>query len=102
VSSTADQTSINTAALVELAEVKGQLGVIVQMIQHNHEATHQRIEDLRHTVESRFKGVDDRIGALERNERDTALRTAGVGALSGVMGSGLLQALLVLLKRGGA
>lgn len=98
--SSTDQSSINTAALVELAEVKGQLGVIVRMIQHNHDSTHLRIEDLRHTVESRFKGVDERIGALERNERDTALRTAGVGALSGVIGSSLVQALLVLLKRG--
>ena len=91
---------LGAAALMQMAEVKGQLQTITAMIQHNHEATHQRIDDLRHTVENRFKGVDDRIGALERNERDTALRTAGVGALSGLMGSAFLQALLALLKRG--
>lgn len=90
---------LGAAALVQLAEVKGQLQTITAMIQHNHEATHQRIDDLRHTVETRFKGVDERIGALERNERDTALRTAGVGAFTGVIGGVLVQAGLALIKR---
>lgn len=91
--------AISAAALVQMAEVKGQLTTITAMIQANHEATHQRIDDLRHTVESRFQGVDERIGALESNERDTALRTAGVGAVTGVLGGVLVQAGLALLKR---
>jgi hypothetical protein len=78
----------NAAVLVELAEVKGQLKILLQLTQQNHEATHQRINDFRHAVEGRIDGVEERITGLEgrvktveQNERGTALRSAGASAV---------------------
>lgn len=82
---------LTTAMLTELAEVKGQLALITQLIQTNHDATHQRINDLRHSVDGRFDGVDSRLTRLEVNERGTAIRTAAVGAVSGAMVSAGIQ-----------
>ncbi len=84
--------------LAELAAVKGQLTLIAQMIQHNHDATHQRIDDLRHSIEGRISGIDSRVSKLETNERDTAMRTAAVSALSGTVSGALVSAGLALLK----
>jgi hypothetical protein len=75
----------STAVLVELAEVKGQLKMMTQMMQANHESTHQRINDMRHAVEGRLDGVETRVGVLEKNERGTAVRAAGTGALAGAI-----------------
>lgn len=82
---------IGAAALVQLAEVKGQLTMIVQLIQTNHGATHQRIDDLRKTVESRFAGVENRLETIEQNERGTAIRAAGSGAFSGAIVAGVIE-----------
>ncbi len=86
-----DNNEINAATLAQLGEVKGQLAIIIQMIQHNHNATHQRIDDLRHTMEGRFTGVDSRLTVLEKNERGTALRTATVGAVAAALVSAGLE-----------
>lgn len=82
---------IGTAALVQLAEVRGQLTMIAQLIQNNHGATHQRIDDLRKTVETRFAGVEDRLETIEQNERGTAIRAAGSGAFSGAIVAGAIE-----------
>lgn len=92
-------TDINTAALVELAAVRGQLQVITQMMAQNHDATHRRIDDMQRATEQRFDGVDGRIDTLEKNERDTALRTAGVAAITSASISALVAAGVALLKR---
>lgn len=84
---------IGAAALIQLAEVKGQLTMIFQLIQTNHGATHQRIDDLRQTVESRFTGVEDRLEVIEKNERETAIRAAGSGAFSGAIVAGGIELL---------
>lgn len=82
---------IGAAALVQLAEVKGQLSMIAQLIQTNHGATHQRIDDLRQTVENRFSGVETRLETIEQNERGTAIRAAGSGAFSGAIVAGAIE-----------
>lgn len=82
---------IGTAALVQLAEVRGQLTMIAQLIQANHGATHQRIDDLRKTVETRFTGVEERLETIEQNERNTAIRAAGSGAFSGAIVAGAIE-----------
>ncbi len=83
--------AIGTEALVQLAEVRGQLTMIAQLIQTNHGATHQRIDDLRQTVETRFSGVEDRLETIEQNERSTAIRAAGTGAFSGAIVAGAIE-----------
>lgn len=92
------QAQFTAAALAQLAEVKGQLHVITTLIQNNHEATHQRIDDLRHDLKDKHDGHDRRIGILEQNERGTAIKAGATGALSGLASSALLQGLITLLK----
>lgn len=86
----------NTAALMgELGQVKGQLTLITQLMQQHHDATHQRINDLSKAMDTRFTGVEERLSTLERNERGTAMRTAGVAAVSGAIVSAGLAMLRV-------
>jgi len=83
--------------LMVLAQVQGQLATITQVMAQNHDATHQRINDLRHSVEGRITGVEARIDrvelGLERaqlHERASSLKTAGAGAAAGsVMAAGI-------------
>lgn len=90
---------VAAATLAELAGVKGQLTLIAQMIHANHDATHQRIDDLRHSIEGRISGIDGRVSTLEKNERETAMRTAAVGAVSGSFAAALVSAGLALLRQ---
>ena len=91
---------LSAATLRELAEVKGQLTLITQLITQNNDATHQRINDLRHAIEGRFNGVESRVGQLEKNERETATKTAAVGALAGAVSSALVSATVAILHGG--
>ncbi|WP_198086619.1 hypothetical protein [Variovorax sp. E3] len=77
--------------LAELGEVKGQLKMMVQLMQSHHESTHQRIEDFRHAVEGRLTGVEARVTTLEGHERSTAMKSAGSGALSGAIMGGAVE-----------
>jgi predicted nucleic acid-binding Zn-ribbon protein len=98
--------------LSQLAEVKGQLSVVMgmlktqhestqQLLTHQHSATNQRIDDLRQAMgtqhaatEKRIDSLSSRVGTLESNERNTALKAAGVSALMG----GGMAALIAALK----
>jgi hypothetical protein len=73
----------NDKLLVELGNVKGQLELITRMLASNHEATNQRIDDLRHATEARALSVEVRVGTLEKNERGTAIKSAAAGAVAG-------------------
>ncbi|QDL55908.1 hypothetical protein [Rhodoferax aquaticus] len=75
----------NTTVLVELGQVKGQLSALTDLIRQNHTATQTRIEDLSKSVGVRFDGIEKRLATLEQNERGTAMRAAGTGALSGAI-----------------
>ncbi|MEY2837800.1 MAG: hypothetical protein RJB60_99 [Pseudomonadota bacterium] len=85
---------------IELSEVKGQLRVITQMLQTNHDATNQRIDDLRHSVEGRLDSHQSRIETLEHNERSTAIKAGISGALSGSLAGALVEGLKALVKAG--
>jgi len=90
----------NTVVLVELAEVKGQLKLMTQMMQQNHDSTHQRINDFRHAIEGRLSGVEARLNTVEKNERGTALRGASSGALAGSVVAASIEALKFFSTRG--
>lgn len=92
-------TEIDSAVLVQLAEVKGQLASMQQLMSQNHESTHQRINDFRHAVEGRMAGVEARVGTLEGNERGTAIKAAGGGALSGAFMAAGVELLKFLSSR---
>lgn len=85
----------------ELGAVLAELKSIHNLINAGQQATNQRIDDLKDHLDDRFTSVDKRIDSmsgrvstLEKNERDTALRTAGMGAFSG----GLMAAVIELAK----
>ncbi|MFT4191649.1 MAG: hypothetical protein QM617_09035 [Comamonas sp.] len=86
------------AVLVQLAKLEGQLTSVMQLMQQNHDSTHQRINDMRHAIEGRMTGVEARVGTLEKNERATALRGASGGALSGAMVGGLIELVKFMAK----
>ena len=88
--------NINTTMLVEMGQVKGQLTAITELIRQNHTATQTRIEDLSKSVGVRFDGIEKRLGTLEANERGTAMRAAGTGALAGAVVAAALAAMKVL------
>lgn len=93
------QPETNTAVLVQLAEVKGQLGLMMQVMQQNHDTTQTRIDDFRHAIETRVESVETRLETLEKNERGTALRGASSGAMGGAVASAGVALIQHLLTR---
>ena len=85
-----------TTLLIEMGQVKGQLTAMTTLLQQNHTATQTRIEDISKSVGVRFDGLEKRLATLETNERGTALRAAGTGALAGA----IVSAALVAIKGG--
>ena len=83
----------NTAVLVELGQVKGQLTALTDMIRQNHQATQTRIDDHSKAVGVRFDGLEKRLATLETNERGTAIRAAGTGALAGAIVAAMMAAI---------
>lgn len=91
-----DPNAVANAVLVEMGQVKGQLNAMTALLQQNHAATQTRIEDLSKSVGVRFDGLEKRLSTLETNERGTAIRSAGTGALAGA----IVSAALVAMKGG--
>lgn len=82
------------------------LSVLLQTIQMNHQATHQRFDDLRHSIDGRFDTVDQRMETIERrieiveaNERATALKTAAAGATAGALVAAGVEAVKMAIGR---
>lgn len=73
------------AVLIAMGKLEGQLSAMTNLMQQNHQATQTRIEDLSKAVGVRFDGIEKRLATLEQNERGTAMRAAGTGALSGAI-----------------
>lgn len=92
--------SLAIAALREMAEMKGQVAALMQLTQHNHNATQQRIDDLRHSVEGRLAGHEARLERLEDNERGTAIRAGSAGAVAGTIASVIVAATVQAIKHG--
>lgn len=88
-----DQQNQNVLVLAQLEAMKLQLVGINNMIQSQHQATNQRIDDLRHSIEGRMDSHESRIEKLEQNERSTAVKAAGVSALTTALMTGFFAAL---------
>lgn len=88
-----DPAAVANAVLVEMGQVKGQLTALTTLIQQNHTATQTRIEDLSKSVGVQFDDVKSRLKTLEANERSTAIRSAGSGALAGAIVAAAFAAL---------
>ena len=73
------------AVLIAMGKLEGQLAAMTTLMQQNHLSTQTRIEDLSKSVGVRFDGIENRLATLEQNERGTAMRAAGSGALSGAI-----------------
>lgn len=102
----------DTDTLKELGAVKGQLTAVMailasqhestqELLNHHHESTNRRIDDLRAAMthqaaatDKRIDGVSGRVSVLEANERATAMKAASVGALMG----GGMAAMIAALK----
>lgn len=92
--------NVNAMLLAQLSEVKGQLAVIMATITANNDAQNRRIDDLRHTVDTRMGNVETRLSTLEKNERGTAMRAAVASALSGSLAGAVVSAGLAVIKHG--
>ena len=102
---------INTAALIEMASIRGQLHTLLTLMQQHQGETHRRIddlgrslgarvEDLRDTVDQRFQDLDTRLGGMEERietveerERTTALRTAAWGGGAAALVTATMEAI---------
>jgi hypothetical protein len=73
------------AVLLALGKLEGQLAAMTTLMQQNHSATQTRFEDLSKSFGARFDGIEKRLATLEQNERGTAMRAAGTGAVSGAI-----------------
>jgi len=85
---------INTRALLELAAIKGQLDMMLKLLQEQHNATNRRIDDMNKSMDQRFDRLDSRVETLEDRERTTAIRTAATSAIS----AAVVSAGIALLK----
>ncbi|ARV17375.1 hypothetical protein AEP_00413 [Curvibacter sp. AEP1-3] len=96
-SDTTKETGRNSdAVLIAMGKLEGQLAAMTNLMQQNHQATQTRIEDLSKAVGVRFDGIEKRLATLEQNERGTAIRAAGTGALAGAIVAAGLQAMRAL------
>ena len=102
---------INTAALIEMASIRGQLQTVIQLMHQSNAETHRRIddlgrslsarvEDLRDTVDQRFQDLDTRLGGMEERietveerERTTAMRTAAWGGGAAALVTATMEAI---------
>ena len=73
------------AVLIAVGKLEGQITAMTALMQQHHIATQTRIEDLSKSVGVRFDGIERRLATLEQNERGTAIRAAGTGALAGAI-----------------
>lgn len=96
----------NLQLLQQFGEVQGQLKLVALMIQHGQESTNKRIDDFRQSIEGRLNSVEVRIDGVEvrmetiaSNERGTALRGAGGGAVSAAIVAGAIEALKLIVHR---
>ena len=96
----------NFHLLQQFGEVQGQLKLLALMIQNGQESTNKRIDDFRqsvegrlNTVEARIDGVEGRVETIAKNERGTALRGAGGGAISAAIVAGAIEAMKLIAHR---
>jgi DNA-binding transcriptional MerR regulator len=84
----------NAKLLQEIAEVRGDLKTITALLQHQSQSSERRHADLKEHLSQRLDSHERRIENLEKNERSTAIKAAGLGVLS----SALVTAGIAALK----
>lgn len=96
-------TEPNPETMRALGEVKGQLNGIAELLRESAKATNRRLDDLKESVDGRFKDHAERIHRLENNERDTAIKTGAIGVVTGLTGAlvGNFLSSLFKIKGGG-
>ena len=90
----------NSDLLLQLGKLEGQVGQILQLMQANHTATNQRLDDMRAAFNARMDGHDTRLERIESRERSTAIKAAASGALSGMVISMIAAAVVTAIKGG--
>lgn len=89
----------SSAIVAQLGEVKGQLTAMTQLMLANHQSTNQRIDDLKDSINTRLNGHEGRIGTLEKNERNTAIKAGTAGALAGSLAAALIAGVKATLGK---
>ena len=100
VSRMAEHLVSNSDLLLQLGKLEGQVGQILQLMQANHTATNQRLDDMRAAFNARMDGHDTRLERIESRERSTAIKAAASGALSGMVTSMIAAAVVTAIKGG--
>jgi hypothetical protein len=91
-------------ALSQMGEIKGQLTMMMAMMQQHHADTGRRIEqshadtnrridDLHRAQEARIGGIEGRVVTLEKNERGTAIKAGIAGATTGMITAAAIAAM---------
>lgn len=91
----------NSDLLLQLGKLDGQISQILSMMQANHTAINQRLDDMRAAFNARLDGHDSRIEKIESRERGTAIKAAASGALSGMVTSAIAAAVVAAMRLGG-
>jgi ElaB/YqjD/DUF883 family membrane-anchored ribosome-binding protein len=84
----------NAKLLQEIAEVRGDLKTITALLQHQAESSERRHDDLKGHLGQRLDSQERRIETLEKNERSTAIKAAGLSVVT----SALVTAGIAALK----
>lgn len=81
-----------------LGQLTGEVRGIADLIRETNASTNRRLDDLKASVDDRFADHGKRIARLEDNERATAMRTAAIGAMSGLAGTAIGQAIASIFR----
>lgn len=88
----------NSDLLLQMGKLEGQVGQILHMMQANHTAINQRMDDMRSAFNARMDAYTDRLEKIEARERGTAIKAAVSGSISGMKASIITAAAVTMLK----
>ena len=88
----------NSDLLLQMGKLEGQVGQILHMMQANHTAINQRMDDMRSAFNARMDAYTDRLEKIEARERGTAIKAAVSGSISGMTASIITAAAVTMLK----
>lgn len=88
----------NVRALTAVAtELKGMRDLLTQHMA----SSDRRMDDIKAAIDGQIEGHETRIHRLENNERNTAIRSAAMGAAGGGLTALLTEVVRAALHRGG-
>ncbi|ARL36022.1 hypothetical protein BOC49_06920 [Burkholderia pseudomallei] len=91
---------LNDKLLLALGNIQGELRGIREMVQNGHQATNQRIDDLKQTVSDRIDAVEDRVKTLEGDHGKLMAKTAGLGGVAGGAMTALVEVVRYFATKG--